>query len=281
MSPDGKWVAAAAMTIPEAFPRLDKGFDLKLVVRKILDVPDAPKVIDLPGFTVEPHWLRIPDGESVVVVARATNPGRTAYKHSAINPKTGAPQDPPPDWLDDARPRVLDFDAEVMGYLCEHRDAEKKTAKLVLLASPLGDKFILLTDLKSPPGSVAARFSPDGKKVLFTDGDPARKDAHKWGKSQRPYLFDVATGKREPLVGFPEDGQAVGVCWSPDGKRVAYTWTRLHADLLATDGRGDDPRRQTDGFLVVADADGRNARAIATDKGRVSSAFVFGQVDWR
>ena len=26
-----------------------------------------------------------------------------------------------------------------------------------------------------------ARFSPDGKRVLFIDADPDRKDAHKWG----------------------------------------------------------------------------------------------------
>jgi Tol biopolymer transport system component len=81
------------------------------------------------------------------------------------------------------------------------------------------------------PLIVRGRFSPDGKTVLLVDGDPERKDAHKWGMSQRPYLVDVATGKRTPLPDFPENGMATGITWSPDGKHLAYTWQQLDHDM--------------------------------------------------
>jgi hypothetical protein len=73
------------------------------------------------------------------------------------------------------------------------------------------------------------------------------------------------------------------LAWAPDGKRVAYTWTQLHADLLAKESiRGEDALRETEGFLIVADPDGRNARTVATDKSRSSgNHLLLGQVDWR
>ena len=79
-----------------------------------------------------------------------------------------------------------------------------------------------LTALKGIPGRAVARLSPDGTKVLLLDGDPDRKDAHKWGASDRPYRVDVKTGKAEKLAEFPENGRGFGVAWSPDGKRLAY-----------------------------------------------------------
>src|SRR5262249_9607950 len=81
-----------------------------------------------------------------------------------------------------------------------------------------------------PGGIIAARLSPDGTRVLFTAADPARKNAIKWGMSHRPYVLDIKTKKVEALAGFPENGVARGVAWSPDGKQVAYTWDQLHEE---------------------------------------------------
>lgn len=52
------------------------------------------------------------------------------------------------------------------------------------------------------------------------------------GASDRPYLIDVKTKKREMLADFPDNGRSFGIAWSPDGKRLAYTWQALDEELL-------------------------------------------------
>ncbi|HYH67400.1 MAG TPA: sigma-70 family RNA polymerase sigma factor [Urbifossiella sp.] len=278
VSPDGVRVAVVAHKVepPQGLqPGVElKPFPLKLVVRRVLDHPERPKVIDLPGFTLEPHWL--PDGKELVV-AQATSNTRLGYENRRLDPATGETR---PLALPDGC-RVLDVAGDGKTFLVERRVKDVPGAKLAL-ADAGGAEVRPLTDLKTPPGFIAARFSPDGKRVLFTDGDPARKDAHTWGRSHRPYVLDVATKERTALADFPENGQAIGVCWSPDGKRVAYTWTQLHADLLAKDRiGGEDVQREAEGFLIVADPDGRNARTVASDKGRFFGNLVLAQLDWR
>src|SRR5262245_180772 len=131
-------------------------------------------------------------------------------------------------------------------------------------------------------GILAARLSPDESKVLFTAADPARKNALKWGLSHRPYVLDVKTKKVEPLADFPENGVARGVAWSPDGKRVAYTWDQLHEEVLKQDTiTVASTTIDTEAFLVVADADGKNLRKIASGKSKYAMAMILGTIDWR
>ncbi len=277
VSPDGTRLAAPVWPVGPPMPQQPieeiPPFPLKLVVRPVTG-PGEPKVIDLPGFSLEPHWM--PDGKEVVV-ARATTITHMTFENHLLDPVTG--QSRPlavPDGC-----RVLDVAKDGKTFLVEYRVKGVKGAKLAL-AEAGGTGVKALTDLKTPPGFIAARFSPDGARVLFTDGDPERKDAHKWGRSHRPYLLDVATGKREALVDFPDNGHAIGVAWAPDGKRVAYTWDQLHADLLAKDQlSGEDARRETESFLILADPDGRNARTVATDKSEFSGNLSLGRLDWR
>ena len=132
------------------------------------------------------------------------------------------------------------------------------------------------------PEIVIARFSPDGKTVLLVDGDPTQKEAHKWGRSRRPYLVDVATGKRELVPDFPENGMVTGITWSPDGKHMAYAWQLLDDEMLKKDTfSADDATKDTESFLVVADADGKNPKTIATEKASIVSQRLFGTIDWR
>ncbi len=272
VSSDGTRLAVAASMIEPEFEALHQPPPLKLVIVPLAGGGE-PKVVDLPGFTVEPHWMF--DGKALSI-AQATNPGRTAYRHATLTPGRGEVTS----HGDGNGLRILDVMTDGMGFLCEQRDAERKTAKLVLTRA--GGVVRPLTDLKTAPGFITARLSPDGTKVLFIDGDPTRKDAHRWGKSHRPYVLDLETKTREPLGNFPENGQATGVCWAPDGKRVAYTWVRLHADLLARDELiANEVMRETEGFVAVADADGRNAKTVARDKSRAGEALVFGPLDWR
>ncbi len=164
-------------------------------------------------------------------------------------------------------------------YLCEKRDRGKKTARLVLSGNERGPSH---RAAHPALGFITAKFSPDGKKVLFTDGDPARKDAHRWGRSHRPYVLDVATKARTPLADFPEHGQgdrgdvvagrhAGGV---HPRSCTPSCWRRTGASP-ATTAAGDE------GNPMVADADGRNAKTIATDKAASIGNSPLGAVDWR
>jgi RNA polymerase sigma factor (sigma-70 family) len=274
LSPDGTRAAVVVTgeTPPAIEPPAD-GWPFKVVVQA-LDKADARKVVDMPSNWLTLNWAA--DGKRVVV---GKHPDRDRGKNVEtllLDPDTGktSPLDLP------AGVWVLDCGRDGKAFLVAF-DA-KKTAKLGI--ATLGDATVReLAEVPNwPPGSVTGRLSPDGSKVLYTAADPARKDAHKWGVSQRPYLLDVRTKKSEPLAEFPENGRATGIAWSPDGKRLAYAWTQLHADFLKKDRvTGEDARVETEAFLIVADADGQNPRTVATDKGPWATNMVYGAIDWR
>ena len=100
------------------------------------------------------------------------------------------------------------------------------------------------------------------------------------GMQPRVYLLDLKT-EREARD-FPDNGKASGIAWSPDGKKIAYAWKQLDEEMLKKDTiSANDPDPGTEGFLVIADPDGRNAKTIASEKGRFAINMVFGAIDWR
>jgi Tol biopolymer transport system component len=109
------------------------------------------------------------------------------------------------------------------------------------------------------------RFSPDGKSVLYLG--LREKDT--------PALFvvDVAEGKprrvSQELNGRFDD---LGYCWSPDGKRVAYVWDN------DPEGRKDGEESET--FLMVVDADGRNSVTVLSEK-TTFGGFMTRSPNWR
>jgi Tol biopolymer transport system component len=133
-------------------------------------------------------------------------------------------------------------------------------------------------------GGIGARFSPDGKKLLFLDTDPAVPPVYRCFFGYKPYVLDVATRKREPLAGVRKDAHCVSAIWSPDGKRVAYTWLQLPADRLAKldDLTREEIHSETDAFLSVMDADGKNPITVVTGKAtQWHDRRTLGSVDWR
>ncbi len=277
-SPDGTRIVydSSEETGREPTPaNLAKPWALKVAVRT-LDKTDAEAAWDITA-----HWLDLcwtADGKRVVVAKHPETDRGKSVENLLLDPETGKTEKldlPAGAW-------VLDCGRDGKTLLVAVTNPAAKKTKLGLAAA--GDaKVRELADLADRSAStVAGRLSPDGTKILFTQADPERKHAHKWGMSQRPYLLDVKTKKVEPLSEFPENGLVCGIAWSPDGKRVAYTWKQLHEEMLKKDTlSGDDALIETEGFVVVADADGKNPKTIASDKEPNAVNIIYGSIDWR
>src|SRR5205823_658421 len=88
--------------------------------------------------------------------------------------------------------------------------------------------------------------SPDGRKVLFaTLTDKSR---------MKLYATDVTNGKTRAVVDVMNFSD-MHACWSPDGRRIAYSATLL-------DGDGE---RTGETSLFVMDADGSNTVTVRTE----------------
>jgi Tol biopolymer transport system component len=271
LSPDG--TRAAFLVTRRGPPRAEEpeAWPYQVVVRKLGTA--EPKAFDMPAKEVSICWS--PDGKRLLVTKLVgMRPDLTA-ENVLLDPDTGKtePLELP------AGVSVLDWSADGKTFLVVRRDG--KTYRLGLASR--GDKEMReLTALKGWTGQHVGRLSPDGTRVLYTDADPEDKDANKWGVSSKPYLLDMATGKREAVAEFPLNAQALGVAWSPDGKRIAYTWKQLHPDLVKKDELTiNDAQRETEAFLIVADADGKNPRTVSSAKANSFLSAIFGTVDWR
>ena len=78
------------------------------------------------------------------------------------------------------------------------------------------------------------------------------------------------------MTGSQSNAEIQGYCWSPDGKRIAYTWRQLH------DGKPEDViDRETESHLVTCDPDGKNQQTILSEKGQGQWHVTLAGVDWR
>jgi RNA polymerase sigma factor (sigma-70 family) len=218
-----------------------------------------------------------PDGKKLIAVKMTGPVDNPAFENVLIDAETGKSEP----LVLPAGTRVLDWSRNGKTLLVHEYDRKAKKNRLALAAR--GEQAVIpLCDLRRHPlyFRPEARLSPGGKQVLFIDADPENdKDAHKWGMSARPYLLDVATKKRMPLGDFPTNAQATGVAWSPNGKRVAYIWKQNHPDVLKKDQLKVD--LETEAFLIVADADGKNAQTVSSAKVDNLVNPIFISIDWR
>ncbi len=113
--------------------------------------------------------------------------------------------------------------------------------------------------------SLLGRLSPDGKTVLFLGVDADKPEIHGL------YVMDLDGGKPQ-RVKDAADADVMGCTWSPDGKRIGFI-LRKHAPKA-------EPDAETESWLIVADADGTNAKTIVTAKGKGNQPTL-ASPDWR
>jgi len=116
------------------------------------------------------------------------------------------------------------------------------------------------------------RFSSDGRRVLC--GAVRSGDLRDTGVM---FVFDVAAGTSTPVAGVPPGGTVAGYCWSPDGRRIAYTW---QSDRVEPKPGHLDADQKIELRAIVCDPDGRNATVVASDRSTAGN-WSFGAIDWR
>jgi len=131
-----------------------------------------------------------------------------------------------------------------------------------------GQIYKTLTDPKQ--ACYAGRLSPDGTRLLCKGTQPTPdEDGPTWLQNPLPpklWMMDLTTGK---AVEVSHDvGHIFGYCWSPDGKRIAYSWATSSQRRV----------RKVVGLwrLVICDPDGKNPTIVLSEKG-IASEYL----DWR
>lgn len=117
--------------------------------------------------------------------------------------------------------------------------------------------------------ALGGRLSPDGRRVLYAEAEPPKDGMP---PARRLVVAEVATGAVTPVGGVPAGVEVQAYCWSPDGRRVAYTYRR-------TVNPGTT-QAATEAGLIVCDPGGGNAAAVLTDE-HPSNVGTLMHVDWR
>jgi RNA polymerase sigma factor (sigma-70 family) len=273
LSPGGKWFAYVAHPQPGA-PKEE--YDIKgprLFIRD-LTAKDKPTAVDI---SVR-HICWSPDGSKLLAVEHpAGERDNPQPGHWLIDPKTGEKVQ-----LSLPPGHVHDWAPDGTGFLMSVLDAKQEEARLAVVSRD-GKTETTLYRMKRPCWLEMCRYSPDGRTVLL--GLPADEKSDEWLKSlPRLFLLDVATKQKREVAEVPLNASVTVVCWSPDGKRIAYLWRPVPEPLTGkrfSDLTEEERVVETEEFVVVADADGKNAKVVTSDKGPQVNSLIITGLDWR
>jgi RNA polymerase sigma factor (sigma-70 family) len=125
----------------------------------------------------------------------------------------------------------------------------------------------------------SGQLAPDGKTLLFRGAKAPNKVPEQPLNEHliRMYIQPIG-GKVVELADVPLNGEIMGYSWSPDSKKIAYTWRQIHADKPEM-GKADE--RETESHLCICDADGKNHKTLLSEKGMAQYQITLSHVDWR
>lgn len=223
-----------------------------------------------------------PDGTEIAYSEFVDQKGKLTAIHGIVNVKTKEKKalTIPNDHI------ITDWSRDGKFFLtCDpNMDRENPRARMYLLNRD-GTVHKALGDPKQL--AVLGRLSPDSTRVLFLqvvlpkEETPAEIKARENRGRPMPQamrklaVLELAGGKATPVADTPLDGELQSFCWSPDGKRIVYTWRQVHA------GKPEDVlNKETESFLVLSDPDGKNQKTIASEKGLGQYHITLSHVDW-
>ncbi len=194
-----------------------------------------------------PVWS--PDGRQIILSLRQRHTTRRVnIDGTGSEGLPVPPEDLVLDWSSDGRWLVT----------ASHRGATN--GWVLYIMRPDGTQQRRITEEGNP---FYARFSPDGRRVLYTDNGRGEQDGI-WvvdadGKNARR-VFPIAPPPRVAVA---------SACWSPDGKRIAIILTGLQRDVNAA-------QLPLPVQLVVMDLDGDHRVQI-----HIPEAGMTDMPDWR
>ena len=140
---------------------------------------------------------------------------------------------------------------------------EAKTVGIAIM-NPDGSKRKTLT--KDDALELDPALSPDGKRIAFV---VVNKDA----MTGDVWVMDIEGKQRKKLTEHAPKTLAMGVSWSADGKRLAYSTTTnlagppTDAQIMVMDADGKNPKAVGKGLLPAWSPDGKKILYTAIDPG--------------
>jgi RNA polymerase sigma factor (sigma-70 family) len=196
--------------------------------------PEPRRVLDLAGASFGTPVSLSPDGKQVALSLGRRDEAKNCWMFTSwrVNADGGdrtelkiPPEDGIQDWSSDGK------------WLLVASNRGAKIGWQLYFMHPDGTGEHRITEDGNP---FYARFSPDGRKVLYSD-QARKQDAGIW-------VVDSDGKNRRLVAPFPDRTSNPSACWSPDGKRIAVVVSHL--------GPAEGPHKS--GKLVVMDLDGTN-----------------------